>query len=226
MKEQVEALNRFNELRRYLSPKLTEKILVSGDKLGAEPQRKMMTVLFSDIRNFSALTDSLEPEEIFTLLDKYLSEMIKLIHQYEGTLNKIIGDGMLIFFGDPMPMDDHPQRAVRIAIDMQKKVTELKEEWLQYGHALTIGIGINTGYMTVGNIGSETHRDYTVIGKQVNVAARLESLANPGQIFISQRTFSRVKDLVDVEKVGRIQVKGLHNHIMTYSVKLPKPLPC
>lgn len=223
VEEQIEALNRFNELRRYLSPKLTEKILSSGNSLGDEPQRKMMTVLFSDIRDFSTLTDSLEPEEIFTLLDKYLSEMIRLIHLYEGTLNKIIGDGMLIFFGDPFPMDDHAQRAVKMAIDMQRNVAELKEDWLHYGHELTIGIGINTGYMTVGNIGSESHRDYTVIGNQVNVAARLESLARPGQILISQRTFSRVKNLVDVETFGKIQVKGVHNPIMIYNVKLPKP---
>ena len=178
----------------------------------------MMTVFFSDIRGFSALTDGLEPEEIFTLLDRYLSEMITLIHQYEGTLNKIIGDGMLIFFGDPVPMDDHAQRAVKMAVDMQNKVAELKEEWFHYGHELTIGIGINTGYMTVGNIGSETHRDYTVIGNQVNVAARLESLARPGQILISQRTYSRVSDLVEVESCGPIQVKGIHNPIMTYNV--------
>jgi class 3 adenylate cyclase len=219
VEEQVEELTRFNELRRYLSPKLTEKILSSGDTLGAEPQRKMMTVLFSDIRNFSALTDSLEPEEIFNLLDRYLSEMIRLIHQYEGTLNKIIGDGMLIFFGDPIPMDDHAQRAVKLAVDMQNNVAELKGHWLQYGHELTIGIGINTGYMTVGNIGSETHRDYTVIGNQVNVAARLESLAKSGQVLISQRTYSRVKDLVEVEKCGQISAKGLHHPIVTYNVK-------
>ena len=224
VEEQVEALTRFNELRRYLSPKLTEKILSSGDTLGALPQRKMMTVLFSDIRGFSALTDGLEPEEIFTLLDRYLSEMIMLIHQYEGTLNKIIGDGLLIFFGDPVPMDDHAERAVKMAIDMQNKVTELKEEWLHYGHELKIGIGINTGYMTVGNIGSETHRDYTVIGNQVNVAARLESLAEPGQILISQRTYSRVKNLVEVEGCRQIQVKGIHTPIMTYNVKVPQRL--
>jgi len=216
--EQVEELERYNELRRYLSPNLTKKILSSGETLGAEPQRKMMTVVFSDIRNFSVLTDSLEPEEIFQLLDRYLSEMTKLIHQYEGTLNKIIGDGLMIFFGDPIPMEDHAQRAVMMAIDMQKRVAELKNEWLQYGHELGIGIGINTGYMTVGNIGSDMHKDYTVIGNQVNVAARLESRAKSGQILVSQRTYSRVKDLVEVEKMGGIQVKGIHSPIDTYNV--------
>ena len=114
MEEQVEELNRFNELRRYLSPNLTEKILSSGGTLGVEPLRKMMTVLFTDIRNFSALTDSLEPEEIFKLLNGYLSEMIRLIHHYEGTLNKIVGDGMVIFFGDPVALFFHKQHNYKI----------------------------------------------------------------------------------------------------------------
>jgi class 3 adenylate cyclase len=208
--KQVKELERYNTLRRYVSPKLADQILSSGQSLGAGTQRKMMTILFSDIRNFSVLTDSLEPEEIFQLLDKYISEMTKLIHQYDGTLNKIIGDGLLVFFGDPIPMADHAQRAVLMSIDMQKMVGQLKEEWLQFGHELGIGMGINTGYLTVGNLGSDIYKDYTVIGNQVNVAARLESLAKPGQILISQRTYSKVKGLVEVEKVGEISVG---NHI-------------
>jgi class 3 adenylate cyclase len=219
---QVEELKRYSDLRRYLSPKLTEKILSSGSVLGGQPQRKMMTVMFSDIRNFSTLTDSLEPEELFHLLDRYLTEMTTLIHQYEGTLNKIIGDGMLIFFGDPLPLEDHAQRCVLMAIEMQKKAAELKEEWRRYGYELGMGIGINTGYMTVGNIGSDMHLDYTVIGNQVNVAARLESLAKSGQILVSQRTYSRVSDLVEAEAIGDITVKGIHNPVMTYNIKVNK----
>jgi class 3 adenylate cyclase len=221
--EQVKELERYNTLRRYVSPKLAEKILSSGEALGTGTQRKMMTVFFSDIRNFSLLTDSLEPEEIFHLLDKYLSEMTKMIHKYDGTLNKIVGDGLLVFFGDPIPMKDHGKRAVLMGIDMQKKVRDLREEWLQYGYELGVGMGINTGYMTVGNIGSDIYKDYTVIGHQVNVAARLESLAKPGQILVSQRTYSRVRDLVEVEKVGEIKVKGIHNPIITYNVKGLQP---
>ncbi|MBN1102887.1 MAG: hypothetical protein JXL84_05665 [Deltaproteobacteria bacterium] len=222
---QVEELRRYSELRRYLSPQLTAKILSSGDTLGAEPQRKMMTVLFSDIRNFSSFTENLEPEELFHLLHSYLSEMNKIIHAYEGTLNKILGDGLLVFFGDPIPVADHAERAVRTAIDMQRKVAELRGEWLHYGQELGIGIGINTGYMTVGNIGSDMHMDYTVIGNQVNVASRLESLAKSGQILISQRTFSRVKGGVEVEKVGEIRVKGIYYPVTTYNVKVPEPTP-
>jgi adenylate cyclase len=221
VREHVEQLRRYNELRRYLSPKLSEIILSSGNTLGAAPQRKMMTVVFSDIRNFTSFTENLEPEELFPLMDKYLSEMTKIIHQYDGTLNKIIGDGLLVFYGDPIPINDHAQRAVRMAIDMQKKVVELRDEWLEYGHDFGVGIGINTGYMTVGNIGSDIHKDYTVIGNQVNVASRLESLAKAGQILVSQRTYSKVKSLVEVEKVGIIQVQGLRDPVVTYNVKVP-----
>ena len=216
--EQVKELERYNTLRRYVSPKLAEQVLSTGQALEAGTQRKMMTVLLSDIRNFSLLTDSLEPEEIFHLLDKYLSEMTRLIHKYDGTLNKIIGDGLLVFFGDPIPMKNHAKRAVLMGIEMQKKVRGLRQEWLQYGYELGIGMGINTGYMTVGNIGSDIYKDYTVIGNQVNVAARLESLAKPGQILISQRTYTRVRDIVEVEEVGEIKVKGIHNPIITYNV--------
>jgi class 3 adenylate cyclase len=221
VREHVEQLRRYNELRRYLSPKLSEIILSSGKNLGAAPQRKMMTVVFSDIRNFTSFTENLEPEELFPLMDKCLSEMTKIIHQYDGTLNKIIGDGLLVFHGDPIPMADHAQRAVMMAIDMQRKVVELKDEWLEYGHDFGVGIRINTGYMTVGNIGSDIHKDYTVIGNQVNVASRLESLAKAGQILVSQRTYSKVKSLVEVEKVGIIQVQGLRDPVVIYNVKVP-----
>ena len=160
-------------------------------------------------------------EEIFQLLNRYISEMTTLIHKYEGTLNKMIGDGLLVFFGDPIPMKDHAERAVLMAVEMQKKVAELKNEWLQYGDSLGIGVGINTGYVTVGNIGSDMHKDYTVIGNQLNIASRLESQAKPGQILISQRTYSRVNNLVKVEEIGKIQVKGIHNPILTYNVLVP-----
>jgi class 3 adenylate cyclase len=220
VKAQVEKLKNYDELRRYLSPKITERILSSGEPLGAEPQRKMMTVLFSDIRNFSDLTDSIEPEEIFYLLNRYLSEMTQLVYQLDGTLNKIVGDGLLVFFGDPIPAEDHAERAVLLAVEMQKKAACLREEWKHFGHPLEIGIGINSGFMTVGNIGSEIHRDYTVIGNQVNVAARLESMAKPGQILISQRTMSRVNGLVDLEKVGKIHIKGIHYPVPTYNVRV------
>jgi class 3 adenylate cyclase len=221
VKAQVVEIKRYDELRRYLSPKLTERILTSGQPLGDESHRKMMTVVFSDIRGFSEVTDDLEPEEICHLLNRYVSEMTLVVHRHDGTLNKMMGDGLLIFFGDPIPMEDHARRAVLMAIDMQNKVEALRKEWEAFGHDLGVGIGINTGFMTVGNFGSEVHRDYTVIGNQVNVASRLESQAGPGQILISQRTYSFVKDLVDVDELREIKVKGIRMPIKAYALKVP-----
>jgi class 3 adenylate cyclase len=218
VQDQVEELGRYHELRRYLSPKITERILSEGSDLSAISHRKFMTVLFSDIRGFSNLTDSLEPEEISLLLNHYLAEMTGLIHKHEGTLDKIIGDGMMVFFGDPVPIQDHAQRAVLLAIDMQRRIGRLKDEWYSYGHDLNIGIGINTGYMTVGNVGSEFHRDYTVIGNQVNVAARLESMAQSGEILVSQRTYSKAKDIVEFERAGTFNLKGIHSPVAVYRV--------
>ena len=125
---------------------------------------------------------------------------------------------VLLLNFDPVSMKDHAQRSVLMAIEMQKKAFDLKKEWLHYGYELGMGVGINTGFMTVGNIGSDLHKDYTVIGNQVNVAARLESMARPGQILISQRTYSRVRSFVQARKEGEIQVKGIRNPVTIYEV--------
>ena len=216
--EQLLDLKRHDQLRRYLSPNLVETILANDGELGTEPQRKLLTIVFTDIRGFSTLTDNLEPEELFQLLSHYFSVMIDIVHQYDGTLNKIIGDGLLVFFGDPIPMEDHAERAVRMAVQMQRAAMRLKQEWNRYDHELGLGIGINTGYVTVGNVGSEMHRDYTIIGNQVNVASRLENLAKPGEILISRRTLSLLDDARTVKEMGDIQVKGIHNPVKTYRV--------
>ncbi|NLA75478.1 MAG: hypothetical protein GX846_08445, partial [Deltaproteobacteria bacterium] len=219
VKRQIDELNKYNNLRRYLSPNVAEKILSTSDSLWGVPKRRMVTVMFTDIKNFFTFTYNLEPEELFSLLHNYISEMTKIVYRYDGTLNKIIGDGMLIFLGDPVPMPDHAQRAVMMGIEMQKKTEELKKDWRCFGYEFGMGIGINTGYMTVGNIGSEMQLDYTVIGNQVNVASRLESNAKAGQILVSQRTYSSVEDIVEADKIGEILVKGIHNPILTYNVK-------
>ncbi len=216
--EQVKELKRYNELRRYLSPKITDSILLNDKDFSNVSRRKLMSILFVDIRGFSNLSDSVEPDEIILLLNNYLSEMTKLIYRHDGTLDKIIGDGLMVFFGDPVSIPDHAQKAVLLAIDMQQKINQLKDEWLSYGHDLNIGIGINTGYMTVGNIGSKFHKDYTVIGRQVNVASRLESMAKPGEILISDRTYERVKNIADFKEMGPHRLKGISSPILIYSV--------
>ncbi|HDR16072.1 MAG TPA: hypothetical protein ENN79_11425 [Desulfobacteraceae bacterium] len=218
---QVDQLEKYKNLRRYLSPKFTEMVLKGDCAFDGICERKMMTVMFTDIRNFSVLTDSLEPEESIHLLDLYLRNMVDVIHKHDGTLNKIVGDGLMIFFGDPVPMEDHAARAVQVAIEMQRRVLDLRDDWLSFGHDLAIGIGINTGFMTVGTIGAENHRDYTVIGNQVNVAARLVSLAKAGQILISRRTFSHMENGVKARDIGEISVKGIHTPVHSYEVLWP-----
>jgi len=216
--DQVKELKRYNELRRYLSPKITDRILLNDKDFSNVSSRKLMSILFVDIRGFSNLTDSVEPDEIILLLNNYLSEMTKLIYIRDGTLDKIIGDGLMVFFGDPVPIPDHAQKTVLLAIDMQQKIKQLKDEWLSFGHDLNIGVGINTGYMTVGNIGSKFHKDYTVIGRQVNIASRLESMAKPGEILISERTYERVKNIADFKEMGPYKLKGISSPILIYSV--------
>jgi class 3 adenylate cyclase len=215
---QVKELKKYSELRRYLSPKITDMILLNGKGFSDISRRKLMSILFVDIRGFSNLTDSVEPDEIILLLNNYLSEMTKLIYKHDGTLAKIIGDGLMVFFGDPVTIPDHAQKAVLLAIDMQGKIKHVKDTWLSYGHELSIGIGINTGYMTVGNIGSKFHKDYTVIGRQVNIASRLESMAKPGEILITERTYNMVKNIADVKEMGPLRLKGINLPISTYSV--------
>ncbi len=216
--EQVKELKKYSELRRYLSPKITDMILLNGKGFSDISRRKLMSILFVDIRGFSNLTDSVEPDEIILLLNNYLSEMTKLIYKHDGTLAKIIGDGLMVFFGDPVTIPDHAQKTVLLAIDMQNTIKHLKDKWLSYGHELSIGIGINTGYMTVGNIGSKFHKDYTVIGRQVNIASRLESMAKPGEILITERTYKSAKNIAEFKEMGPLRLKGINLPISTYSV--------
>jgi class 3 adenylate cyclase len=180
--------------------------------------RKLLTIVFSDLRGFTEFSDKADPEDVIDLLNDYLSVMTALVFKYEGTLDKIMGDGMLVFFGDPIPMPDHAERAVKMAIAMKEKIKHLQEKWPLEEYQLNIGIGINTGYVTVGNIGSENRMDYTVIGKQVNLASRLQSEAKAGQILISKRTFEAVKEFIEAEEIQEITVKGLRSPISVYNV--------
>jgi class 3 adenylate cyclase len=144
--------------------------------------RKQLTMLFADLRGFTAFSDIAEPEEVIALLNTYLSRMTDLVFKYEGTLDKFLGDGMLVFFNDPVPQPDHAKRAVEMAMEMQEQALDMGSEFYVGDSPLKMGIGITTGYVTVGTIGSEHRMEYTVVGTQVNLAARLVSVAEPGQI--------------------------------------------
>jgi class 3 adenylate cyclase len=217
VKEQVEQIQNLSRLKQYFSPQLAES-LIHDENIG-KVRRKNLTIFFVDIRNFTSLSEKMEPEELLNLLNGYFSEMIQIIFDHGGTVGKFMGDGIMGFFGDPEECPDHSQRAIKMALKMQQRVKELNKESFFWGDfPLSIGIGINTGYVTVGDVGPENHRDYTVIGRHVNLAARLESEAKPGQILISQRTYNLVKSTIEAEKMREIAMKGFESPVPIYNV--------
>ncbi len=185
-------------------------------------KRQKLTMFFSDIVGFTEVTDTLEPEMLSALLNEYLTEMSTIAGIYGGTVDKFIGDAIVVFFGDPQFIDDetHAKRCVRMAVEMLEKVKLLSGKWLAAGatQGLAVRIGINTGYCTVGNFGSEARMDYTIIGGQVNIAARLEKIADRNSIFISEYTYALVNDVVEVEGPRLIEVRGIHHPLKVYKI--------
>ncbi len=218
VRSQVDELERTRRLGSYLAPQVVRAITSGESAFAMANARKQLTIFFADIRGFTAFSDMAEPEEVIALLNTYLSKMTDLVFKYEGTLDKFLGDGMLVFFNDPVPQPDHAKRAVQMAMDMQERAREIGSEWSIGDSPLRLGIGISTGYVTVGTIGSEHRMEYTVVGTQVNLAARLVNVAEPGQIIINQRTFDLVRDVVDVVEVGPFTVKGFQKPVVAYSV--------
>lgn len=218
VKRQVEEIQRTSRLKRYVSPQIAESVISSGGDKYLTNARKLLTICFSDLKGFTEASENMEPEDTITLLNEYFAEMTKIVFQYGGTLDKFMGDGILVFFGDPVVYKNHAERAVRMAIDMRNKVHELQNHWLKTGCNIDIYFGINTGYATVGNIGSEIQMNYTVIGHQVNIAHRLQMEAKPSQILITQRTFSEIKDLVETEEIKAVKLKGINKPVDIYNV--------
>lgn len=225
------AFHYFNELSerkrvtsifgRYVAPQVVNEILENGEeglKLGGS--RKDVTVLFVDIRGFTTLSESVEPEVIVEILNEYLDLTANCIFDHGGTLDKFIGDATMAIYNAPLPLKDHAMQAVRSAWAMKEKSVALEEQLQQrFGKAVKFGIGIHSGPAVVGNIGSKTRMDYTVIGDTVNTAARLESNSKPGQIIISDTIYEQVKDRVIVNALGEIQVKGKLQGISIYEVE-------
>jgi class 3 adenylate cyclase len=211
-------------LSRYLAPELAQKITTGHAAEIWGHERRKLTIFFSDIKDFTATTDAMEPEDMARLLNQYIEEMLAIAAQHRGTIAQISGDGLFIFFGAPdFSSDaDHALRAVRMAVAMQARMAELKVKWFESGieHPLQIRCGINTGMTTVGGFGSEGRRHYTAIGMQTNLAARLEAACEPGQILISHTTWALIKEELPCLEMGEIQVKGFHRPLRTYRVDL------
>jgi class 3 adenylate cyclase/PAS domain-containing protein len=210
------------KLSKYLSPQLYKSIFSGEKNVEVTSQRKKLTIFFSDIAGFTETTDLLESEELTSLLNHYLREMSTIALEYGATIDKFIGDAIMLFFGDPEtkgPRED-ALACVKMAIAMQQRMRDLQAEWRERGqeHVFQLRIGINTGFCTVGNFGSDERVDYTIIGNEVNLAARLQSHADLGGILLAHETYSLVKDAVVAEETGTITVKGFSAPVRTYRV--------
>jgi class 3 adenylate cyclase len=215
---QLGQLDRLGRLKRFFSPQLAELIIAGGAEDPLQTHRREVTVVFLDLRGFTAFAETAEPEEVMGVLREYHAEMGKLIIEHEGTLERFTGDGMMIFFNDPVPIPNPAERAIRMALDMRRRVAELITKWRKFGYQLECGIGIARGYATIGAIGFEGRWDYGAIGTVTNLASRLCSEAKPGQILVSQNLLATVEGLVDSEAVGELRLKGFHRDVAVYNI--------
>lgn len=211
-----------SKLAKYLSPQIYDSVFTGRSDVQLVSQRKKLTVFFSDIAGFTETTERMESEDLTTLLNHYLTEMSRIAIQYGATIDKYVGDAIVIFFGDPetLGVKDDALACVRMAVAMRDRLAELQTIWRASGieRPLRCRIGINTGYCTVGNFGSVDRLDYTIIGAGVNLASRLESIAEPGEILVSYETYANVKDQVRCESCGEVTVKGKAYPIAVYRV--------
>lgn len=217
--QQVDELERAGRLRRYVSPQVADAILAGDAQVSLASNRRELTTFFCDIRGFTELSERMEPEELIDALNHYLTEMTEIVFQHGGTLDKYIGDELMVFFGDPIPHEDHAQRAVAMAFEMRSRVEQLRGRWsMRHEEELTVGMGLSTGYVTVGNIGSPARSEYTVIGNHVNLASRLAGQAGPAQILVSERTMLAVRDEVDGKEIDQVRLKGVHRPMRIYEI--------
>ncbi len=218
VQEQVGQLERLGRLKRFFSPQLAELIVAGGAEDPLKTHRREVTVVFLDLRGFTAFAESSEPEEVMGVLREYHAEMGKLILDHEGTLERFTGDGMMIFFNDPTQVPNPAERAIRMTLAMRERVAELNVRWCKLGYELDFGVGIAQGYATIGGIGFEGRWDYGAIGTVTNLAARLCGEAKPGHILVSQRLLGTVDELVEVEPAGELTLKGFHRSITAHNV--------
>ena len=216
--EGIAELDRLSRLKRFFSPQVANLILSGEAGNPLRSHRSEITVLFVDLRGYTAFTETSEPEEVMRVLHEYHAAMGRLITRYEGTLERFAGDSIMIFFNDPVPTPKAEARAVRMAVEMQREFSRLGENWNRRGYDLSIGIGIAQGYATLGAIGFEGRLDYGAIGAVCSLASRLCAHAKGGQILVSQRIFACVADTVEAESVGELELKGFHRPVQSFNV--------
>jgi class 3 adenylate cyclase len=215
---QVGELERLNRLKGFLPPQVAKVVLSSGDEHFLESHRRDITVVFCDLRGFTAFAENAEPEDIVAVLREYYHCLGQSIDRFEGTLQHIAGDGLLIFFNDPIPCPDPSARAVRMAVEMRDNVAALAEKWRRYGHQLGFGIGIAAGHATLGNVGYEGRFHYSATGTVVNLSARLCAEAADGQILVDGRVQLAAEAIASAEPIGELPLKGFHRPVRAFNV--------
>jgi len=216
--EGIAQLERMGRMKRFFSPQIADLILSGGTDDPLRSHRREITVVFLDLRGFTAFTETADPEEVMGVLREYHAEMGRLIMAHQGTLERFAGDGIMIFFNDPLELDNPAAHAVRMAVEMQQSFAELNSGWKKRGYDLNMGIGIAQGYATLGAIGFEGRRDYGAIGNVTNLAARLCSEAGPGQILVSQRVLGRIEGMVQADPVSELVLKGFRQPVQAFNV--------
>ena len=216
--EQVVQIERVSRLKRFLSPQIAELILSSSTHEPLASHRSQVTIVFGDLRGFTAFAEIAEPEEVMTVMREYHATLGSLIHEFEGTLERSLGDGIMVIFGDPIPCPDPCERAVQMAVAMRGRLSELSSKWRRERHELGFGVGIAYGYATLGAIGFEGRSEYSAIGTVVNLAARLCAEARDGQILIDSKVRAALGGGATAEPVGELTLKGLRRPIAAYNV--------
>lgn len=217
VRRQLDEIGRLSRLKRYISPQITETILNEESALFGT-HRRDITVVFLDLRGFTAFSDEAEPEEVLHLLKKYHADMGRLIIKFNGTVEHLAGDGLMVFFNDPVPQEDHTERAMRMVVEMREQAKALRADWLEQGWELDLGIGLAAGSAALGNIGSEGRLAYTAVGNVTNLASRLCGVAKGGQILTDHRTAEKVGCRIEVEPVGALHLKGFRRPVSGFNV--------
>ena len=218
VQEQVEQLERMNRLRRFLPAQLADLIVSSGDESFLNGHRREITVVSCDLRGFTAFAETAEPEDIWEILGEYHAALGDLVARFEGTLERFSGDGLVVFFNDPIPCDDAPLRSIRMALAMCQRVQELADGWQRRGYELAFGVGIAQGYATLGRIGYAGRFDYAAVGSVTNLAERLCAEATPWQILVTQRVNAAAEDLVVSRLVGELSLRGFSRPVRAFEI--------
>lgn len=216
--EKVREVERLNVLRRFVTPQLAEALVTGGDEI-LRSHRREITVLFCDLRGFTAFAETAEPEEVMGVLHEFHAAVEPMIFEHDGTIAQFTGDGMLVFFNDPVPCVEPAWQAVQLAVAMRDRTTELSEVWRRHGTELTLGIGIAVGYATCGEIGFDGRTEYTAIGTVVNLAARICAIAPGGEIYVTNRVHAAIEDRVLATVLGEVEFKGLSRPVPILSVQ-------